>query len=164
MKFFMFLIFSALMLTACGKTIPFRSGEIYFAETSPYKPEIKNFDAEFAGAEEASLYAGVSVKLHPKRKISIFDYVLELNGNRYSCVAIRKNNDDFVHTKDAVAVEKDAIYTLFFFLPDVKTSKNQSASLFSPAGGTQDINRFPIGHRPSGPPCPYFLIEKGGNF
>jgi hypothetical protein len=164
MKFFMLFIFSAVMLTVCGKTVPFRSGEIYFAETSPYKPEIKNWHSDLFGMDEASLYAGVSIKIHPGRKISIFDYYLELNGHRYSCVAIRKNNDDFVYTKDVITAEKDTIYTLLFFLPEAKIVKNQTASLFSSAAGTQDINRFPIPNRSSGPPCPYFIIDKRGNF
>ena len=165
MKFFIFLIFSVLLLNLSAKTIPFRSGDIYMAETSFYKPdEIENWDQNPFIIDETSPWAGVAVKIHPKRKISIFDYVLEVNGNRYQCVAIRKNNDKFVYTRKEISAEKDAVYTMLFFLSGASLNKNQTASLISPAAGKQNITRFPITNRPSGPPCPYFIIEKQGNF
>lgn len=165
MKFFMFLMFSVIAVILNAKTIPFRSGEIYFAETSTYKPEIKNWNSDLFGTDSASLYAGVSVKIHPGRKISIFDYVLEFKGTRYACVAIRTNNDAFVYTKDAITAKKDAIYTMLFFLDGAVVSKDQTATLISPIAPQNKENaRFPIKNRPSGPPCPYFLIDKEGNF
>lgn len=165
MKFFMFFMFSVIAVVLNAKTIPFRSGEIYMAETSPYKPEIKNWNADLFDMDSASLYAGVSVKLHPGRKISIFDYVLEFKGNRYNCVAIRTGNGEFVYTKDAITVTKDTIYTLLFFLPGESPVKGQQATLISPIPPEKfGIERFRITNRPSGPPCPYLLIDKKGNF
>lgn len=165
MKFFMFLMFSFIAVMLNAKTVPFRSGEIYFAETSPYKPEIKNWHTDLFGTDSASLYAGVSAKIHQGRKISIFDYVLELNGNRYACVAIRTDNGEFIYTKDAITAKKDAIYTMLFFLDGATLKKDQMATLISPIDPqNKDNARFTIKNRPSGPPCPYFLIAKEGNF
>lgn len=170
MKIFVFLLFLSFVSFCYAKTVPFRSGEIYFAETSTFKPEITNWNNDLFGTDinSVSLWAAVTVKIHPGRKISIFDYNLEFNGVNYQCAAIRTNNRGYVYTKDAISAEKDTFYTLLFMLNGATVKKDQKASLVSPFPASKnDIpERFNIKDHGDLPPCPYdyIIVYKEGQF
>ena len=163
MKFFFLLFAFAALLTVHAKTIPFRSGEILGAEYSSQKPAISNWNTHLFGINSASNYVAVAVKLHPKRKISIYDYALFFNGRNYSCVAIRTNGGNFVYTQNAIAGDKGEIFTLLFFVTESINSDVSAAliSLLPPQKYKPAYFKLSEAH---GSLLAFSTIKKGGNF
>ncbi len=86
------LFFSALILSGADKTVPFRSGKILSAQVSSRKPEIAS---DRQKDTPGGVWAEVVVKLNPGRKLGSMDYYIEVNGKKYTCRAIARNNDKY---------------------------------------------------------------------
>ena len=72
-----------------GAVLNSRSGTVTAAEITNAAVNISNLDTDaFPALPAKRIYAVLSVKLFPGRKISIFDYSLETRGVTYPCVAI----------------------------------------------------------------------------
>ena len=164
---FIVIFFSLCLLTMLnGGTVPFRSGEILAAEISRAKPSINNWNVNLFGMNSASSYAAVAVRIHPKRKISIYDYALAVNGVNHACVAIRTDGGTFEYTQKALSAEKGEIFTLLFFLKDVNVSDVRgSVSLVSLIPPTvNELVPLKITNRNGSTLCPFNAIRKDGNF
>lgn len=100
--------------TTHADTLRFISGEIYAAEVSTNKLLIGDADQpgnlnelnpiykQFNYAkkltemdEDSKCYLVLFVKLDPKRKLSIYDYTVVINGDKYNCVSITKGDKIF---------------------------------------------------------------------
>lgn len=91
-----------------GAVLNFRSGTITAAEITATPVKISNLDPDaFPALPDKRLFAVLSVKLHPGRKITIFDYSLESNGATYPCVAVNTGRtfDSSEKTFSAAAVQ-----------------------------------------------------------
>ena len=86
------LFFSALILTAADKTVPFRSGKILSAQISTRKPEIASDKQKDT---PGGVWAEIIVKLNPGRKLGSMDYYIEVDGKKYFCRAIARNDDKY---------------------------------------------------------------------
>ena len=83
-KFWLFSL--TLLLTAlqaAAETVPFRGGDVLAAEISTVKPAIRNDDTvSYKNDYNRKVYAAVTVRMTPGRKLSIHDYLLEAFGVR----------------------------------------------------------------------------------
>lgn len=165
MKYFMFFLMLSAAFSMQAKTIPFRSGEILAAEYSRTRPAIKNWSKHLFVPDNANYYAAVTVKIAAGRKISIYDYALEINGISFPCVAIRSGNGGFEYTQKAFSAEKEKVYTMLFFIRDINFSGSQTRayllSLLPPA--THNPVIFNMTSRSGAFTAPS-AIKKGGNF
>lgn len=166
MRFFIFFAVFAAVLTLNAKTVPFRSGEIYAAAVNRTRPAISNWNKNLFGTDSASSFAAIAVKLHAKRKISIFDYALAVNGRNYPCVAIRTGNGAFVYTTAPLEAKNNEFFTLLFMLNDVTPSGGKiSAALVSqlPPGSHEPVI-FELSNSYGNAILPVNSIKKEGNF
>ena len=165
MKFFIMFFCFCMAAFLNGATVSFRSGHVLAAEVSSAKPSVSNWNVNLFGINSALSYAAVAVRIHPKRKISIYDYSLAVNGVNHACVAIRGNNGAFEYTQKALSAEKGEIFTLLFFLKDISVSDVKNASivtLMPPT--TNEVVPLKVTNRYSGTLCPFNSIKKTGNF
>ena len=86
------LFFSVLILSGADKTVPFRSGKILSAQVSSKKPEIASDKQKDT---PGGVWAEIIVKLNPGRKLGSMDYYIEVNGKKYTCRAIARNDDKY---------------------------------------------------------------------
>lgn len=86
------LFFSVLILNGADKTVPFRSGKILSAQVSSKKPEIASDKQKDT---PGGVWAEIIVKLNPGRKLGSMDYYIEVNGKKYTCRAIARNDDKY---------------------------------------------------------------------
>ena len=102
----------SMMLTASyGAVLDFRSGTITAAEITSAPIKIHNLDPDaFPNLPEQKLFAILSIKLSPNRKITIFDYSLESRGSTYPCVAVNTDRSFKSSEKDFAG---DSIQLLF---------------------------------------------------
>lgn len=91
-KLLFLFFFSALILTGADKTVPFRSGKILSAEVSSRKPEIASDKLKDT---PGGVWAEVIIKLNPGRKLGSIDYYIEVDGKKYPCRAIARNDDKY---------------------------------------------------------------------
>lgn len=163
MKFFAIFIVFASVLTLSAKTVPFRSGEILAAEYSSSKPTVINWNKHLFVNNSASNYVAVAVRMHPKRKISIYDYAFFVNGRNYSCVAIRTNGGNFTYIQNALGGSKDEIFTLLFFVNESVSSENTVALISQLPPRKYDPAEFKMTEA-DGVLLPFKSIKKDGNF
>ena len=165
MKFFIMFLCFCMAVVLNGATVRFRSGDVLAAEISSAKPAVSNWNVNLFGMNSASSYAAVAVRIHPKRKISIYDYALAVNGVNHACVAIRVNNGAFEYTQKALSAEKGEIFTLLFFLKDIAFSDVKNVSLVNLMPPTiNEVVPLKVTNRYSGTLCPFNSIKKTGNF
>ena len=165
MKFFIMFFCFCMAAVLDGAAVKFRSGDVLAAEVSSTRPSVSNWNVNLFGMNSATSYAAVAVRIHPKRKISIYDYALAVNGVNHACVAIRINNGAFEYTQKSLPAEKGEIFTLLFFLKDISVSdvKNVSLVTLMPPT-TNEVVPLKINNRYSGTLCPFNSIKKTGNF
>lgn len=85
------------------------------AKLSKKMPEITGFEAEcFPDLPERKIYAMLRLQVPATRKISIFDYQLEIFGRDYPCVALRKSGGRWTATGKTLA--GGGQYDLLFIL------------------------------------------------
>ena len=166
MKFFIMFLCFCMAVVLNGANVRFRSGDVLAAEISSAKPAVSNWNVNLFGMNSASSYAAVAVRIHPKRKISIYDYALAVNGVNHACVAIRTDGGTFEYTQKALSAEKGEIFTLLFFLKDVNVSDVRgSVSLVSLIPPTvNELVPLKITNRNGSTLCPFNAIRKDGNF
>ena len=117
MKHFLLLLFAVAGLSVVADTIRFRSGSILAAELSLKQPFIEDFSPEkIAKDYPARAFAAVTVKLHPERKLSIYDYKLVCLGLPFDCIAIRTDDGNFDMTPMVEGANQYRKYTLLFLL------------------------------------------------
>ena len=118
----------------CAEAVAFRSGAILCAELSTVKPSgFKRLDT--GEAPKDPIYAAITVKLDPGRKISIFDYSLRIGNRRYECSAVRNNGEDEISVTSDGGEKRRC--TLFFEL-DAATAKRGGKCILvcnAPGGG-----------------------------
>lgn len=90
----LFLLFFAVLVVngADNKTVPFRSGKILSAQVSSKKPEIASDKQKDT---PGGVWAEVVIKLNPGRKLGSMDYYIEVDGKKYPCRAIARNDDRY---------------------------------------------------------------------
>ena len=110
----------------------FRSGRILRAEFSRIKPQgFKRL--ALGGAPSRPVYAAVTVKLDRGRKIGIFDYSLEVDGETRVCAAVRDDGEnEFSLSADGGDKRR---CTLFFELTSVPANKKAFLVCNAPGGG-----------------------------
>lgn len=165
MKIFVLSIMTLAAFTLTAGTVKFRSGEILSAEIGTARPAIRNWNKHLFEHLNPSAYAAVAVKVDPKRKISIYDYALELNGVKHTCVAVRTDNGGFEFNQNALSGDKNKIYTLLFFITNVSANSNMTAyfvSVLPP--DTHKSATVKLTYRGSSQLCPFNSIKKDGNF
>ena len=117
MRHFLILLCLTAVLTAAADTLPFRSGNILAAELSHKQPAFETFVPEKILKDfPVRAYAAVTVKLHPERKLSIFDYKLVCLGIAFDCIAIRTDDGKFDMTPEVENADPYRKYTLLFLL------------------------------------------------
>ena len=146
--------------------IRFRSGLILGAElTTRNIPVAKANKDAFPAPPEKRIYAVLTVKLDPMRKISIFDYSLEAYGISAPCVAINESRNFVYHTEDIMSTNK---LQLLFILDgrQVGLQKSETLKLKSnlpPPGGIFDTD-IPFEMRNSAAPRTISQIPEQGLF
>ena len=146
--------------------IRFRSGVILGAElTTRNIPVAKADKNAFPEPPEKRIYAVLTVKLDPMRKISIFDYSLEAYGIPVPCVAINESGKFVYHTEEVMSTNT---LQLLFILDgrQVGLQKNETLKLKSnlpPPGGIFDTD-IPFEMRNSAAPRSISQIPQKGLF
>ncbi len=109
------LLLAAVRLTA--ETVPFRGGDVLAAELSGVKPKIQN-DNDFAYKNDYTkkVYAAVTVRMTPGRKLSVHDYSLEAFGTSYPCIAVRAGNREYNIAVDEIGQPGNEKCTMLFLL------------------------------------------------
>ncbi len=109
-----YIIFSCFCLLGASE-IFLGGGAVSDAKLSKKMPEITGFEAEyFPGLPERKIYAMLRLDVPATRKISIFDYQLEIFGRDYPCVALRESGGRWTATAKTLAGGKR--YDLLFIL------------------------------------------------
>ncbi|MCI5778763.1 MAG: hypothetical protein MR051_02935 [Lentisphaeria bacterium] len=99
MKHLLLLLIVSALLPVEAAVRRFRSGEILAAELTSSEVPVRDLNpAAFPALPSRRLCAVLSVRLDYGRKISIFDYSLEVQGVAYPCVAIN-DGSGFVSTE-----------------------------------------------------------------
>lgn len=166
MKFLLsfLIIFAASFVSA--KTMTFRSGKILAAEYNSSRPNIKNWNKYLFPYSTGKKYAAIAVILHPERTISLYDYVIEVQGVKYPAIAIRKNSGNFEFTQKTFKADNGAIYTLLF---QINISDGSSDSVQAAFGSTIRENRstlvyLPLKKSDDNTLLPFKAIKKEGAF
>lgn len=130
-----FILSAAVVLPA--ETVRFRSGVLLAAQLTKRTIPVAGAKADaFPPPPANKIYAIVSLKLDPVRKISIFDYSLEAYGRVFPCIAInQKNRFEYI----THSIMSDKPLQLLFILDAVQTGLQKSEKLklksnFPPAG------------------------------
>ncbi len=93
----------------------FSGGVVVEAKLSEKMPQISRFEAAyFPELPERKIYAMLSLDVPAPRKISIFDYQLEIFGRDYPCVALREEQGAWTTTAEIFPGGKR--YSLLFIL------------------------------------------------
>ena len=163
MKLFILLLLSLSSISTFAAVKTFRSGDILAAGITSTRPDIKNWNKHLFEPHPNTSYAAVAVRIHPKRKISIYDYSLALHGRNYPCVAIRTNDGKFEYTQKAFSSDKQQIYTLLFFLTDTAAADIQASLISNSPPNAVSSALFDITYD-GDELCPFNMIKKDGNF
>lgn len=164
MKKFMFLLILLSVSAAFAAAPSFRSGKIYCAEFGTTPPEILNWNKNCFGFETSQTYAAVAVKLAPKRKISIYDYALMINGVNYPCIAIKCGKEKYQYTQRAVSTADGEFCTLLFALTDInKTESSLNAALACLLPPDKSVVNIKLTNRYESELCTQGTIFKDGN-
>ncbi len=141
-KFWLFSL--TLLLTAlqaAAETVPFRGGDVLAAEISTVKPAIRNDDTvSYKNDYNRKVYAAVTVRMTPGRKLSIHDYSLEAFGVSYPCIAVKAGSREYDLTSDEIADPSKEKCTMLFLLDGSQFGIDKSEKLdiqcnFPPASG-----------------------------
>lgn len=129
-KTLVFIILCGLSLQLPGATIPFRLGQILSAEISRNKVDIRNLKAiDYDFKFKHYAYAVVAFKLYEGRTVSIYDFVLNLEGKEYKCVAVRSGSGFFDTKKwQFTKTSPDTVYSLLFIV-DSETLGNAKRTM-----------------------------------
>lgn len=129
-KTFAFILLCGLSLQLSGAPIPFRPGRILDAEITRDKVDIRNLktiDYDFKFKHYA--YAIVVFKLYKGRTVSIYDFILDLEGKKYKCVAVRAGSRVFDTRKwQFTKTSPDTLYS-FLFIVDSETLGNAKKTM-----------------------------------
>lgn len=93
----------------------FRSGWIMAAETSKDAPKINHLDKYFAKSLPGSIaYAAIVVRLDPKRKLTVYDYVLKKDGRSFPCIALGEAHSDYDARREISDAIEGRLYAMLF--------------------------------------------------
>ena len=126
-------------------SIPFRLGKILSAEISRNKVNVKNFNsADYDLKLKHYAYAVVACKLDKGRSVSIYDFKLEFNNEKYKCIAIRSGTKAF-DTKNwqFVKTSPRTIYSFLFIINSEdlgNAKKTVTAALFYTLNNSGKVN------------------------
>ena len=141
MKHLLLLFCIAAAVTAAADTIRFRSGTVLAAEFSTKQPAFDNFAQERILKDfPVRVYAAVTVKLDPERKLSIHDYKLAGSGLVFDCIAIRTDDGNFDMTPVVEGANHYQKYTLLFLL-DAQWAKPGMVDQFALRSAAGPANR-----------------------
>ncbi len=122
------------LATAAGDTPGrFRLGWVISAEISSHSVNVLNLNP-FAFDEPAKnkAYAIISIKLDSGRTLSIYDFSLVVDGNKYPCVALRTGISDFnAENWQILETSPKEIYSMLFIVacPDLESAKDVKLNL-----------------------------------
>ncbi|MDD3154842.1 MAG: hypothetical protein PHS41_08235 [Victivallaceae bacterium] len=110
---------SLLAVTAVAEEVRCRSGVVTGGSFSTEKPSIQNENPlEYPADYRQKAFAAVEFRLTPGRALSIHDYSLTVDGNKYPAIAIRRGRETFSMTGDKIAPASSGQTVTVLFLLD----------------------------------------------